>query len=395
MCFFVYACINIIKNFTVINCKTFTFHNLRIFYKSIDNYSLYGIIFMALGGIYMNLKFTKKSSIIKILKKIGLSIVVTIVFFIMIGFIYETVSYKNVNKKFPPPGQMMNINGTNLHVNVMGTLKDDSFPVIIETGTGNFSYDWTQVQKELSKYTLTVTYDRPGNGWSEPTSRKYSVDSSLEDIKTIIDKVGSNKPFIIIGHSAGGIYARLFAQKYPSYIAGMILVDSRSEYFANNLVEFNKKFFETQSQFTMKILSKLGVVRLIGKNFLPMNMPSEISKTEYVNVHWDYDFFDSVEKEIQQIPEAEKLLTPTKSLGSMPLTVITPADEHIAVVPLGFSKDDELLVNKTWKDSQKWLSTLSSNSEYILAPGESHAIMYDNPELIVTSVQDMINKLKK
>jgi pimeloyl-ACP methyl ester carboxylesterase len=288
----------------------------------------------------------------------------------------------------------MDINGHKLHVNKMGSLKENTVPVIIEPGTGNFSLDWIEVQQELSRYTQVITYDRPSNGWSEPSTNRYSVQSALDDIKTIIDKTGMKKPVILIGHSTGGLYTRLFMQKYPDYVAGMILVDARNEYFAEKLPEFNKKFFQTQGQGVNKLMSMFGIVRLLGASFLPSNFPKSISKTEYVNVHWDQDFFTEVEQEMKEIPNAEKLLIPTRSLGDTPLTIITAEENHIAVVPLGFSQNEEKLVNETWKQSQKWLSALSSNSEYIVVPKASHAIMYDNPEIIVTSVLNMFKKLK-
>lgn len=336
----------------------------------------------------------RKNKLLKVLKVFGLSMLILAVSLSVIGFTYERISYKNVNRNYPPPGKMMDINGHKLHVNIMGSVKDNAVPVVIESGTGNFSLDWSEVQQELSKYTQVVTYDRPGNGWSEPSTSEFSTQSELKDLKTIIDQTGIKKPVILIGHSAGGLYTRLFEQNYPDYVAGMILVDARNEYFAEKLPEFNKKFFQTQGQDANKLMSMFGLVRFLGVNFLPSNFPRNISKTEYVNVHWDQDFFTAVEQEIKEIPNAEKLLTPTRSLGDMPLVVITAGGNHIPVVPLGFSKEEEKVVNETWQQSQKWLATLSSNSEYIAVPNASHAIMYDDPEIIVTSVVNMLVKLK-
>lgn len=336
----------------------------------------------------------KKNRFLKVLKRLGLGLLVLAVCLSAIGFAYEKISYQNVNKNFPSPGKMMDINGQKVHVNIVGSVKDGTVPVFIESGTGNFSLDWIEVQRELSKYTQVVTYDRPGNGWSEPSTSKFTTQSHLNDLKAIIDGAGIKTPVILIGHSAGGLYTRLFSQDYPDYVAGMILIDARNEYFAEKLPEFNKKFFQTQGQGTNKFLSMFGIIRLLGAGFLPSNFPKSISKTEYVNVHWDQDFFTAVEQEIKEIPNAEKLLTPTRSLGDMPLTVMTAEGNHIPVVPLGFSEKEEKIVNETWQQSQKWLTTLSSNSEYIVVPKASHAIMYDNPEVIVKSVINMFENLR-
>jgi len=84
---------------------------------------------------------------------------------------------------------------------------------------------------KLSKHTKVLTYDRAGNGWSELSSRHSTVQTVLEDLKAVIDQVNLKKPVILIGHSSGGLYTRLFADKYPEYVAGMVLVDARNEYF--------------------------------------------------------------------------------------------------------------------------------------------------------------------
>lgn len=336
----------------------------------------------------------KRKKLILALKTTAKGILIIIAALILMGLIYETVSYQSIQKNYPPNGKMMKINGGKLHVNVQGTLSDNQYPVVIETGTGNWSYDWVEVQQELSKYTQVLTYDRAGNGWSEPSSRQITVQTVLEDLKAVIDQADLKKPVILMGHSTGGLYTRLFADKYPEYVAGMVLVDARNEYFSKRSQEFNEKFFKTQDQTITKILSRLGVVRLIGATSLPTNFPDSISKKEYVNVHWDYDFFTAVEQEMKLIPEAEILLLSSGLLGTVPLTVLTPDGYSMPIAQLGFSEEEERQVNVTWKDSQEWLATLSTNSEYIQVPKTSHSIMYDNPQIIIESVINIFKKLE-
>ena len=335
----------------------------------------------------------KNFKLIKMAKMSGLIFLIIVIALLVIGYIYEAISFRNVQTNFPPHGEMMDINGHKLHVKVMGTLKDNQYPIVIETGTGNWSYDWIEVQQVLSKHTQVLTYDRAGNGWSEPSTEQITVETVLEDLKAVIDQANLKRPVILIGHSTGGLYTRLFAEKYPEYVVGMVLVDARNEYFSEKSQEFNEKFFKTQNQTMTKILSKFGVVRLIGANLAPPNFPINISMKEYVNVHWDYDFFNTVEQEMKQIPVAEKLLMPSKSLGSMPITVLTPEGYSMPIAPLGFSEEVEMQVNVTWKESQEWLSTLSPNSEYIQVPKAGHSIMYDNPQIIVESVLQILLEL--
>ena len=80
-------------------------------------------------------------------------------------------------------------------------------------------------------------------------------------------------PIILVGHSVGGVYSRLFADKYPEKVLGLVLIDSRNEYFSEQATTFNEKFFETQGQTMNRILSQIGIVRLIGGKCLQIQCP--------------------------------------------------------------------------------------------------------------------------
>lgn len=219
-----------------------------------------------------------------------------IVLLIICGMIFESIASHNVTKKFPPSGDFVKVNGQHLHVKTMGKTKGDGPPVIIEAGTGNWSYDWSIVQKELSKYTQVITYDRAGYGYSDPSDSSFSASNVVNDLHGMIQKEHIQKPFILIGHSTGGIYTRLYADKYPESVAGMVLVDSRNLKFTEQFPKFNKKFFETQGQTMNKLLSEVGLTRIIGEKFVAPNFPKQLSKDKYTNVLWDADFFNTLEK---------------------------------------------------------------------------------------------------
>jgi pimeloyl-ACP methyl ester carboxylesterase len=208
----------------------------------------------------------KHSTVIKPFRKLkllGLTLITIILLTLISGFFYEFISYKNVKSNYPPDGQMIDVGNREIHMNIKGT-KTSLPPVVIETGTGNWSYDWSNVQKELSKHTQVITYDRAGYGWSEPPANGFSIDTTINDLSKILESSNIETPVILVGHSVGGIYSRLFADKYPEKVSGLVLVDSRNEYFSEQAAKFNDKFFETQDQTMNRIFSKFGIVRLLG-----------------------------------------------------------------------------------------------------------------------------------
>jgi pimeloyl-ACP methyl ester carboxylesterase len=324
------------------------------------------------------------------LKLLGLTLITITLLTLVSGFLFEYISYKNVKNNYPPDGLMIDVGNREIHINIQGT-KTNLPPVVIETGTGNWSYDWSNVQKELSKHTQVITYDRAGYGWSDPPPNGFSIDTTVDDLNKVLESSKIDTPVILVGHSVGGIYSRLFADKYPEKVSGLVLVDSRNEYFSKQATKFNDKFFETQDQSMNHLLSKIGIVRLLGKNMFSDLMPEFISPEKYVNVHWDTPFFKILDEEIKQIKINEKLLEDTLSLGEKPLLIVTPSEVELHATELGFSEKEAIELKNKWMDSQKQLTNLSTNSGFILVPNSSHSVMYDQPEVIVKAILEMAN----
>lgn len=329
------------------------------------------------------------------MKKLKLTSFVLLLLLIVLalsGFIYETIGYKNVKNNFPPEGFMVNAGAREIHVNIKGE-KSDLPPVVIETGTGTWSYDWFKFQEELSKYTQVVTYDRAGYGWSDPPDNGFSLEATISDLNLVLEQSGIKTPIILIGHSVGGSYARHFNDQYPEKVAGLILVDSRNEFFRQAAPAYNQKFFASEDQMTNIILARLGIFRLVADNTLT-GMPDFISKEKYVQVQFDVPFFKVLNEEIKQISENVKLLSNLQPLNDKPLTVVTPEKADSKAEALGFSKHQAEIINQKWKDAQKKLKGLSSNGKLLFVPNSSHAVMYDQPAFIVDAVLEMGETLR-
>lgn len=323
----------------------------------------------------------------------GIALILIILLTLISGMLYEYFNHKNVRSKYPPDGQMIDVGNREIHLNVKGS-RTDFPPVVIEAGTGNWSYDWSDIQKELSQYTQVITYDRAGYGWSDAPSDGFSLDETVSDLNTVIEEADINIPVIIIAHSVGGVYARHFIDRHPEKTAGLILVDSRNEYFKNSALQaYNEAFIDSQSQMLNKVLAKFGVVRIFGENTL-QGMPEFISKEKYANVQYDVPFFKVMDEEIKQIPRNVDRLNDLQSLRNKPLTIITPKGAGTQAEELGFSKEQEKILNQQWFDSQKHLTNLSINSKFIAVPDSSHAVMYDKPDIIIKAVLDMADEIK-
>lgn len=97
--------------------------------------------------------------------------------------------------------------------------------VIFITGLGPTMDDFQNVQNKISKTTQTICYDRAGIGKSESFNNERTLENISSELKEIVDAIGLDKPFLLVGHSRGGVIARYFTSKYPEKVSGLVLID--------------------------------------------------------------------------------------------------------------------------------------------------------------------------
>jgi len=101
-----------------------------------------------------------------------------------------------------------------------------SVPVVFENGLGGRMEWWKKVLPEISKETTTFAYNRPGYGSSDPASTPRDGLHIVDELRILLQSKGLNPPYILVGHSLGGLYMQLFARRYPDEVRALILVDS-------------------------------------------------------------------------------------------------------------------------------------------------------------------------
>lgn len=113
----------------------------------------------------------------------------------------------------------------NRHVEYALT-RHDSMPVIFENGLGGRMEWWEKVLPKISKDTTTFVYNRSGYGKSDPVPTPRDGSHIVDELRTLLQSKGLNPPYILVGHSIGGLYMQLFARRYPDEVSALILVDS-------------------------------------------------------------------------------------------------------------------------------------------------------------------------
>ena len=123
---------------------------------------------------------------------------------------------------YVPLGERVDIGGRSLYLDCRG---EGSPTVVLEAGMGSGAGSWSTVFGELATTTRTCAYDRPGRGSSDPRGR-HTLADTVDDLRRALDVAGEVAPFVLVGHSHGGDYVRVFGGRYRDEVAGLVLVDT-------------------------------------------------------------------------------------------------------------------------------------------------------------------------
>ena len=137
-----------------------------------------------------------------------------------VGGGYQTVRDATAN---PMPGQLIDVGGHRLHLYCTGT---GSPTVVLEPGLGGASLDMTWIAAAVARDSRVCVYDRAGRGWSDAADGPQDAAQTTADLHTLLDRAHIPGPYVLAGHSFGGLYVLSFAAQYPDQVAGMVLLDS-------------------------------------------------------------------------------------------------------------------------------------------------------------------------
>lgn len=307
------------------------------------------------------------------------------------GATYQFIATKLDEKRYPAPGKMVDIGGYKLHMLEMG---GGGPTVVLDTGTGCNTLDWSLVQPEIAKFTRVISYDRAGYAWSDESTLARTAQNIVEELHVLLHNANVPKPYILVGHSAGGGHVRLYAEKYPDEVAGIILVDASHEDQIEKLPKVN-----LPSNLIL-LGTRLGIWRLISK--LPQlrdtikQYPADIQRV-YFSQKTTTKFVKTFLDENARFEEScQQLKAARCSIGSKPLTVITRGKNMTKEESAGLLTEEQVVAgNIAWDELQKDLVTKSTSSKQIIAEKSGHMINCEQPEVIVSAVKEMVDEIRK
>src|SRR5512140_2105457 len=127
------------------------------------------------------------------------------------------------SRKYAPPGEMVDVGGFRLHAVVRG---QGSPAIILETGLGGCTPQYAAIQPALSAFTRVVAYDRAGQAWSDPGPQPRTPEKLVGELRCLLDRLEIGPPYILVGHSFGGLLSLIHAGLHPADTVGVVLIDS-------------------------------------------------------------------------------------------------------------------------------------------------------------------------
>jgi pimeloyl-ACP methyl ester carboxylesterase len=300
-------------------------------------------------------------------------------------------------EQYPPPGQMVDVGGYRLHINCQG---EGGPTVVIEAAGGDSSLSWDQVRQEVAKFTRVCTYDRAGLGWSERSPKSRTAQNVVEELHSLLTQGGVEGPYVLVGHSIGGPYVRLYAHEYPDEVVGMVLVDASHE--EQNL-RFPEAYRQANDEFLQqvvsacrlpKLLNSIGLLAMSPEDYPDEYLPPlpEATKEVFKGVILsDTRYFEMLAEEYASVEEsmAQVRAAQIGSLGDIPLVVLTrglPTDPDL----LGLSDEEAQQGEAVWDELQAELAALSSKGKQVIAEESGHYIHLDQPELVIDAIRDVV-----
>jgi pimeloyl-ACP methyl ester carboxylesterase len=294
-----------------------------------------------------------------------------------IGAGYQTVGESVDATAYPMPGQLIDVGGHRLHLSCTGS---GSPTVILEPGMGGDSSAMAWIAPAVARDSRVCVYDRAGRGWSDAADGPRDGAQTAADLHTLLDRAHIPGPYVLAGHSFGGLYILTFAATYPHEVAGMVLLDSTAPAAApappNKTGSYD--FFGRISAL-LPALAHLGGARLVAQ-FSYENLPPrsrDEARARSATASYIGSYINEFLEGATTVQQAASLV----DFAAKPLIVVTAGREH----------------DSAWLAAQDKLATLSTNSRHRVVVNATHAsLVLDETDAAAASqaIRDVVASVR-
>jgi pimeloyl-ACP methyl ester carboxylesterase len=292
-----------------------------------------------------------------------------------IGGGYQTLGAAADAKAYPMPGQLIDVGGHRLHLSCTGS---GTPTVVLEPGAGEMSSNLGWIAPAVARDTRVCVYDRAGRGWSEPAATAQDGAQIATDLHRLLQRAHVPGPYVLAGHSFGGLYVLTFAARYPDEVAGMVLVDSTAPASAANPGAASPGHGGSNDAMSrvavlVSTSARLGLGRLYAQfawGSLPPRSREEVRASDATA--------STLRSTIDEYLQATASVEQAGALGDF-------ADKPLIVLTAGSGHD------AAWSAAQNRLARLSTNSVHRIIAGATHEDLIGNEEDAAATTQAILD----
>jgi pimeloyl-ACP methyl ester carboxylesterase len=307
-------------------------------------------------------------------------------------------------RKFSAPGAIVNTSRGSMHVRQMGS---GNPPIVLEAGIAASSLNWSILQPQLAEFAATYSYDRPGFGWSAPSGRRCTLQEMSDDLHAVVTALNLPTRYVLVGHSFGALILRVYAQRFPEELAGIILVDplTPEEWIKPHSAQRRQLWRGVWFSRAGAALGGIGVLRFClwllvqrGNSAVPRHVlglfggkasetgeriVGELAKlppetVRLIRERWSHGrFFLTMSRYIRTLPQTAAEASRFQIPAHIPVTVISGAHQ----LPARLAEHQAI-------------AACSLRGKHLIAEKGAHWVHLDQPELIVEAFREMAEKLK-
>lgn len=312
-----------------------------------------------------------------------LFILFTLLVLVSVGVIRETRLEAHEWNAYTPLGQVVEVNGSRMHLYCTGESRPGQPIIILEGGLGDSSLTWYSIQPEISQMARVCSYDRSGYGWSDPAPGPRTASAIADELYALLKAAEIDGPYLLVGHSFGGLCARMFATLYPQEVAALVLVDSlNAEELARLPAWLRASLLAIPALETGlgAILESTGVLRwlaerqVIASSPVVQHLPGDVQAGAKAQYYRTQTLTTAYTEQIATAQSAV-LAHEAGSLGTLPVIALVAST----------GADDQ-----SQAEYEADYAGLSTNSHIVFVDNSPHYIHLAEPTAVLNAIQEAI-----
>lgn len=322
-----------------------------------------------------------------------------------LGVIYQALGTRRDGRVYPPPGRLIDLGTHRLHLLESGR---GGPTILLEAGLMSTVLSWSELQLALAGSFRVVSYDRAGLGWSELGPMPRTASRIVDELHTLLDRADIAPPYVLVGHSFGGLTMPLFAARFPEEVAGMVLVDPVAPAEWNPPSERDLKLTRIGAKVCRRaaFLARFGAIRFVafllttGVKKVAGSLVRLISRgtpaeSGTVSSPW-FAALPSNEKAMASVfwVQPKFALTIASQLENLPASA-----ESVGQFPNFSEKPVIILSAETAPERRRRehaeIARRLPQGEHALAGESNHWIMWEDPELVIRAIEKVAKSSEK